>query len=114
MSHAIATALDGTDTSAQHRTAAVHRWQLGIIVGTPFNDNGGGPGRTTGLSSTAQPPTRSSSALRGNDILNGLGGNDILVGGAGVDTLNGGEARCASQRPRWQASNYADNFNTRR
>lgn len=90
--------LDGTDLLRNMERLQFTDGTLGIVVGTPFNDNGAAP---LGAPPLNQPVLNGSATddiilgLAGTDVLNGLGGNDILVGGPGGNTAT-----------------YTDNFNS--
>lgn len=92
VSHAIEDGTDGTDTLSGIERLQFSDGTYGIIVGTPFNDNGG-----TGVDD--RPVLNGTGGneiivgLAGSDILNGNGGNDVLIGG--TDGVSG---------------TYADNF----
>ena len=89
VSHAVEDGIDGTDTLTGIERLQFSDGTYGIIMGTPFNDNGGaGANDRPVLNGTAG--NEIIVGLAGNDILNGNGGNDVLIGGAGTDTLNGG------------------------
>ncbi len=62
---------DGTDTLRNIERIQFADRILNVIVGTPFNDNGG-----TGIND--------------RPVLNGTGGDDMILGLAGADILNGG------------------------
>lgn len=89
--------LDGTDMLRNIERLQFSDGVLGVVVGTPFNDNGLAP---QGAPPLNQPILNGSATddliigLAGTDVLNGLGGNDILVGGPGGNSTT-----------------YADNFN---
>lgn len=81
--------LDGTDLLRNMERLQFSDGTLGIVVGTPFSDNGLAP---QGPPSDNRPVLNGSATddiivgLAGADVLNGLGGNDILVGGPGSAT----------------------------
>ena len=62
VSHAIVDGIDGTDKLSNIERLQFTDGSYAIIMGTPFNDNGGS-GANDRPSSTAPPTTRSSSAL---------------------------------------------------
>ena len=88
--------LDGTDLLRNMEKLQFTDGSLGIVMGTPFSDNGLAP---LGPPSDTRPVLNGSATddiiigLAGTDVLNGLAGNDILVGGPGIATAT-----------------YADNF----
>ena len=93
VSHAIEDGIDGTDTLSGIERLQFTDGTYGIIMGTPFNDNGG-------------------AGVDDRPVLNGTGGNEIIVGLAGSDILNGnGGNDVLIGGTDGPSGTYADDFN---
>jgi len=90
--------LEGTDLLRNIERLQFADGSLGIVIGTPYNDNGTAPQGAPPLNQPVLNGTAGDEiilGLAGADVLNGLAGNDILVGGPGATV---------------QSVNVADNF----
>ncbi|KWV56940.1 hypothetical protein AS026_32535 [Rhizobium altiplani] len=92
--------IEGTDSLRNIERLQFSDATVGVVVGTPFSDNGVAP---QGPPSDNRPVINGTAGnelilgLAGADVLNGFAGNDILVGGPGASVA---------------LSSYGDNFNS--
>ncbi|WP_210168345.1 peroxidase family protein, partial [Devosia sp. Root685] len=81
VSHAIEDGIEGTDTLSGIERLRFTDGTYAIVMGTPFNDNGGANPATDRPVLNGTDANEIIVGLAGSDILNGNGGNDVLIGG---------------------------------
>ncbi|WP_051960051.1 peroxidase family protein [Devosia riboflavina] len=81
VSHAIEDGIEGTDTLSGIERLRFTDGTYALIMGTPFNDNGGTNAATDRPVLNGTDANEIIVGLAGSDILNGNGGNDVLIGG---------------------------------